>query len=82
LVGNQMRNLTRREVVGNLFFARSAHWRTYGGKYETQRCLDIAAARHLAPDDPGIKATHEGLFKAYGIKPEHTKIEIRITPKP
>lgn len=81
LTGNQMRNLTRREVVGNLFFARSANWATTGGKCETQRCLDIARARHLTPDDPGIKATQEGLFRAYGIKPEHTSIDIRIKPK-
>jgi regulator of sirC expression with transglutaminase-like and TPR domain len=82
LVGNQMRNLTRREVVGNLFFARSAHWGTHGGKYETQRCLDMARARHLAADDPGITATQEAMFKAYGIRPEHTAIDIRIKPKP
>jgi regulator of sirC expression with transglutaminase-like and TPR domain len=82
LVGNQMRNLTRREVLGNLFYARSAHWGTQGGKFKTQQILDLATARHLAPDDPAIKATHEAVFKLYGIKPEHTKIEIRIPPKP
>jgi regulator of sirC expression with transglutaminase-like and TPR domain len=81
LVGNQMRNLTRCEVVGNLFFARSAHWRTYRGEHETQSCMDIARARHLAPEDPGIKATQEGMYKAYGIRPEHTSIDIRIKPK-
>ena len=81
LVGNQMRNLTRREVVANLFFARYAHWGTYRGEYETQSCMDISRARHLAPDDPGIKATQEAIFNAYGIKPEHTSIDIRIKPK-
>jgi hypothetical protein len=81
LVGNQMRNLTRREVVANLFFARYAHWGTYRGEYETQSCIDISRARHLAPDDPGIKTTQEAVFKAYGIRPEHTSIDIRIKPK-
>ena len=81
LVGNQMRNLTRREVVGNLFFARSAHWGGYGGTYETQRCLDLGRASDLAPEDPGIKAMRAAMFKAYGIRPEQTTIDIRIKPK-
>lgn len=81
LTGNQMRNLTRREVVGNLFYTRSTYWATKGPEYKTQQCLDLSRARHLAPDDPGIKATYEGIFKFYGIKPEHTAIDIRIKPK-
>lgn len=81
LTGNQMRNLTRREVVGNLFFTRSAYWATKGPERKTQQCLDLSRARHLSPDDPGIKATHEAIFNFYGIKPEHTTIDIRIKPK-
>jgi regulator of sirC expression with transglutaminase-like and TPR domain len=80
-VGNQLRNLTRREVVGNLFFAREGHWASYGGQQEIQRCIDIARALHLAPDDPGIKMKKEALFSAYGIKPEHTSIELKIKSK-
>ncbi|MBI3881912.1 MAG: hypothetical protein HY301_17855 [Verrucomicrobia bacterium] len=81
LAGSQMRNLTRREVVGNLFFTRSAYWAAKDTSSKTQQCLDLSRARHLAPDDPAIKATQEAVFNFYGIKPEHTAIDIRITAK-
>lgn len=79
--GSELRNLTNREVVGQLFFARSGYWQARGGTNQTQRCLDLSHARHLAPDDPAIKASHQAVFSHYGIKPEHTSIEIRIVPR-
>ena len=81
LKGYELRNLTRREVVGNLFFNRSGHLNTQDLPQATQQCLDLSRAEHLAPADPAIKATHERVFKYYGIKREHTSIEIVIKPK-
>ena len=81
LKGYELRNLTRREVVGNLFFNRSGHLDTQNLPQATQQCLDLSRAEHLAPGDPAIKATHERVYKYYGIKPEHTSIEIVIKPK-
>jgi hypothetical protein len=46
-----------------------------------EQCLDLSRARHLAPDDPGIESTHSAVFAFYGIKPEHTSIEIKLKPK-
>ncbi len=77
LTGSDLRNLTHREVVGNIFFARSAYWATKGPERSTQQCLDLSHARYLAPDDPGIKASHQAIFNHYGIRPEHTSIEIK-----
>ena len=77
LRGSDLRNLTRREVVGELFFARMSYWHTKDGKCETQSCLDLSRARHLAPDDPRIKAVYQAVFNHYGIKSEYTSIDIR-----
>jgi hypothetical protein len=76
--GSELRSLTNREVIGTLFFARQGHLTT---RNETQACMDLSRARHLAPDDPAIKATHEAVFTYYGIKPEHRSIESRVRPK-
>lgn len=76
--GSELRNLTNREVVGQLFFTRSCHWDAVGGSAENQRCLDLSRASHLSPDDPAIVALHRAVFDHYGIKPEHTSIDIRL----
>jgi hypothetical protein len=68
--GNQMRNLTNREVMGNLFYTRSAYWATKGPEHMAQQRSDLARARHLAPDDPAIKTTQQAVFNSYGIKPK------------
>jgi hypothetical protein len=47
LRGNQLLNFTSREVIGELFHARSAYWHTKMGKCETQSCLDLARAKFL-----------------------------------
>jgi hypothetical protein len=80
LRGVELRNLTNREVLGEMFHARSSYWHTKMGKNETQSCLDIARASYLAPDDPNIKGAHEAVFNHYGIKPEYKSIEIDVKP--
>lgn len=77
--GSDLQNLTNREVVGQLFFTRSCYWDTKGPKAENQRCLDLSRARYLSSDDPAIAALHKAVFDYYGIKPEHTAIDIRPT---
>lgn len=81
LVGSQMRNLSRREVIGQMFFARSGFWGFKGRDSVTLQCLDVSRARHLSPDDPGIVELHEKMFRFYGIRPEHSAIDIRPQPK-
>ena len=70
LSGSDLRNLTSREVVGNLLFARSGYWATKGQKYVLQQRRDLSLARQLAPDDQGIKKTYEAVFKNVGDKPK------------
>ena len=72
LKGSDLRNLTRREVVGNLFFARSGYWATKGPEHVAQQCGDLARARHFAPDDAGISDSYQAIFKSHGIKPQRT----------
>ena len=79
--GSQLRNLTDREVLGELFFARSGYWELRERYTQTRRCLDLSRARQLAPDDPGIEVLHAAVFSHYGIKPEHQSIEIRVARK-
>jgi len=77
--GSTLRNLTRREAVGMFFFERACHWDTHGRSRQTEYCMDLARARHLAPDDPSIHAVKDAVFAHYGIRPEHR--HITITPK-
>ena len=81
LRGSDLRNLTNREVIGQLFFARSGHWMMMDGKFENQRCFDLSRAHRLSPDDPGIKSSHLAVFNYYGIRPEVRSVDIRINPK-
>ena len=77
LKGSDLRNLTSREVIGELFFTRTSYWHTKDGKCETQSCLDLSHAHHLAPDDPSINALYQAAFNHYGIKPDQTSIDIK-----
>ena len=81
LSGSDLRNLTHREVVGNLFFTRSCYWGVKGANFQNQRCLDLVRARHLSPDDPAIKAVHQAVLNHYGIKPEYTSNNINVGSK-
>ena len=75
--GTDLRNLTNREVVAELFFARSGHWKTQGGKNEGRYCLDLSRARHLAPDNPGIEASHKAVFTFYRLNPQDTLASLK-----
>lgn len=53
---NQLRNLTKREVLGSLLAARSAQWVSRGGGYNKHAYADFRRASFLIPDDPFIKS--------------------------
>jgi hypothetical protein len=58
VTGSQLRNLTHREVVGELLYTRSAYWANKGPTHRSRPRSDLSRARQLAPDDPAIKATY------------------------
>ena len=78
LSGSDLRNLTSREVVGTLFFARSGYWAMKGKKHATEQRRDLTLARHLAPDDHGIKKSHEAVFGDFSSKPKPTSIKSNL----
>lgn len=59
LNGSELRNLTSKEVVGNLLFARSGYWAVHGSAGRASQLRDLAWARALAPDDPGIRKAYD-----------------------
>ena len=75
LQGSDLRNLTPREVVGNLLFARSGYWATKGPEHRARQCRDLALARQLAPDDTGIKQSYEAVLTNISAKSKPTSIE-------
>ncbi len=72
LKGSDLRNLSNREVVGNLFFTRSCYWITTTAKSRTKSWMDLSRAKHLAPDDSAITGTCQAVFDHYGITPGDT----------
>ncbi len=84
VTGSDLRNLSNREVVGNLFFARSAYWvgKTTNIQTKTRQCFDLSRARYLSPDDPAIKAMYREFFDFYGIKPTDKSPNIKPRKKP
>ena len=62
LRGSDLRNLSNREVIGELFFTRMSHWHAKGEKYGAQSLHDLAKAYELAPDDPVIGKTYQTVF--------------------
>ena len=66
--GSDLRNLTSREVVGHLLFARSAYWATKGPEFASWQRRDLSQARQLAPDDHAIKKSYEAIVNDPGIK--------------
>ena len=78
--GSTLRNLTRREVLGTLFFNRSIHSAAQKPPRVTQQCLDLSRGYHLAPEDTAIKGSYERVFDYYGIKQEHPAIKAATTP--
>ena len=77
LKGSDLRNLSNREVVGELFFTRVSYWHTKDGKCENQSLRDLARARLLAPDDPVIERTHQAIFKHDNIESEYTSVGVK-----
>ena len=62
--GSDLRNLSRREVVGHLLFARSGYWAARGPQYAVLQRRDLSAALRLAPDDPGIRSAYQAVVNA------------------
>ncbi|MEI6972744.1 MAG: hypothetical protein WCL44_14655, partial [bacterium] len=77
--GSELRNLTNREVDGQILFTRACYWTTKGVKAVNQKCLDLSRAHHLSPGDPNIAAFQKEEFDYYGIKPEDCAIDIQPT---
>jgi len=50
VTGSQLRNLTNREVVGELLYTRSAYWAARGANYRTRQLRDLSRAPQLAPE--------------------------------
>jgi regulator of sirC expression with transglutaminase-like and TPR domain len=69
LKGSDLRNLTNREVLGNLLFVRSAYWATREPEHAAQQRRDLELARQLAPDDAGIAMSYSTVFGQAGISP-------------
>ncbi len=61
--GSDLRNLTRREVVGHLLLARSGYWAAKGSNHSGQQRRDLTLARKLAPEDEGIARSYAAAFK-------------------
>jgi Transglutaminase-like superfamily len=74
LRGSELHNLSLREVVGNLFFARSAYWATKGPNCSQRRCRDLYLARQLAPDDDGIQRTTQRVLRQGGFKSDRSSM--------
>jgi len=77
LKGSDLRNLSNREVVGNLFFTRCSYWVMRATKTRVKSWMDISRAIHLSPDDPSITQTYQAIFNHYGIKPEDTMVTLK-----
>jgi hypothetical protein len=69
LRGSDLRSLTNREVIGELFFARTSYWHGKGADFEGRSRNDLVQAHNLAPDDPGIEALYQHVFNFHGIQP-------------
>ena len=79
LQGSDLRNLTHREVIGELFFARTSYWHGKGADFESRSRNDLVQAHNLASDDPGIKALYQSVFSFHGIQPaKSTAIKPKI----
>ncbi len=68
VAGSDLRNLTQREVVGNILFARAGYWATKGPEYVTRQIRDLELARKLSPDDHGITKSYQAVINQVRIK--------------
>jgi hypothetical protein len=74
LKGSDLRNLTNREVVGQLFFTRSAYWVMSAARSKSRSRADLARAFYLCPEDPAIQRTHQAVFNQYHTTAEDTRL--------
>lgn len=74
--GSDLRNLTNREVVGQLFFTRSAYWVMSAARSKSRSWADLSRALDLCPEDPAIQRTHRAVFSQYRITAEDTLISL------
>jgi hypothetical protein len=70
LRGSDLRNLTSREVVGELFFTRTSYWHDHGSDFEGRSRADLTRAHELSPDDPSVENTYVGVFRGFRIVPQ------------
>lgn len=62
LRGSDLRNLTNREVIGELLYIRTSYWHLRGADFEPRSRNDLVRAHNLAPGDPGINALYQTVF--------------------
>gem|GEM_PF-2223502 len=74
--GNELRNLSRREVIGTLLFIRSSHWVMKAEQEHGRSWADIERARHLSPEDPAIASTHRNLSRLYAARMDPGSAEV------
>lgn len=67
LQGSDLRNLTNREVIGELLYARTSYWHVKGAVFEGNSHADLILAHKFAPDDPGIERLYHAVFNHPGI---------------
>lgn len=74
--GNELRNLSNREVVGSLLFIRSSHWIMKADQERVRSWVDLSRALHLSPDDQAIAKTYQAISRHYGLKPDQSLAEL------
>lgn len=75
---SSMRNLTRRETVGELFFNRSSYFQQHRAHAMAQAmfCLDLARANALRPAEDMFASKRQFVFTHYGITAQHTSNDL------
>lgn len=76
VAGNELRNLSNREVVGGMLFIRSSHWVMKAEQEHTKSWMDLSRAFHLSPDDPAIARTYQSISGHYGLKPDQSMADL------
>jgi len=77
VTGNELQNLSNREVIGSLLYARSAHWVMKAEREYARSWVDLSRAFHLSPNDPAIAKAYQGIFRQFGLKPEDTMTDLK-----
>jgi hypothetical protein len=77
LNGSDLRNLTNREVVGQLFFTRSSYWYMADPMSLSRNLMDLSRAGYLASDDPKITGAYHAFFSHYGITSKDTMTTLK-----